>query len=353
MVALLSKPFSVKAESGYWAFKGIPLFLTHSCLSTPLTGVFLTNCFPFMNRRTLLKSASLLPFVPELTVESPPQHLARKRSVRFAYVGDTHITPETTPMKGVAQCLHHVQSQTDKPAFVLHGGDVIMDALKQDRVDVQKQWDAWHTVLKAENSLPIEYCIGNHDVWGYDGAKSDPMYGKKWAVDLMRIGERYRSFDRNGWHFIILDSVQLTPENKWYTGFIDPEQLEWLKTDLAKTNSKTPILILSHIPIFSPTAFFSESNVKNGNWAISGGLVLNNTPELLKLFYQYPNIKAALSGHMHLLDRVDYNGVSYFCNGAVSGNWWKSDVYQQTKAGYALFDLFDDGSIERTYLQYT
>ncbi|UFH54666.1 metallophosphoesterase [Spirosoma sp. KNUC1025] len=306
-----------------------------------------------MNRRTILKSAALLPFVSAPEQLSPPASLVRKRSVRFAYIGDTHILPETKPMEGVAKCFHHAQSHADKPAFILHGGDVIMDALAKDRADVQKQWDAWHTVMKAENSLPVEYCIGNHDVWGFDGAKTDPQYGKKWAVDLMKISGRYRSFDRNGWHFIILDSVQPKPDGKWYTGHIDPEQLDWLKQDLAKTGTKTPVLILSHIPIFSPTGFFSEQNVKDGNWSIPGALVLSNTPELLKLFYQYPNVKAALSGHMHLLDRVDYNGVTYLCNGAVSGNWWRSDTYQQTKAGYALIDLYDDGTLERTYLQYT
>lgn len=305
-----------------------------------------------MNRRSLLKSATLLPFVPESTPTLTTAPLARKRSVRFAYLGDTHITPEAKPMESVAQCFQHAQSHKDKPAFILHGGDVIMDALAKDRADVQKQWDAWHTVVKANNSLPIEYCIGNHDVWGFEEAKNDPLYGKKWAVDFMKINNRYRSFDRNGWHFIILDSVQPKPDGKWYTGHIDAEQMEWLKQDLAKTGTKTPILVLSHIPIFSPTGFFSEKNVKDDNWTIPAALVLSNTPELLTLFYQYPNIKTALSGHMHLLDRVDYNGVTYLCNGAVCGNWWKSDTYQQTKAGYALIDLYDDGTIERTYLHY-
>ncbi len=305
-----------------------------------------------MNRRTLLKSAALLPFVPASNGLINPLPTARKRSVRFAYLGDTHITPDVKPMESIAKCFHHAQNQADKPAFMLHGGDVIMDALVQDRANVQKQWDAWHTVVKADNSLPIEYCIGNHDIWGYEGAKSDLMYGKKWAVDQMKISGRYRSFDRNGWHFIILDSVQPKPDGKWYTGNIDPEQMDWLKQDLAKTGTKTPVLVLSHIPIFSPTAFFSEQNIKDNTWSISAGLVLSNTPELLKLFYQYPNVKTALSGHMHLLDRVDYNGVTYLCNGAVSGNWWKSDTYQQTKAGYALIDLYDDGTLERTYLPY-
>lgn len=301
-----------------------------------------------MNRRTLLKAASLLPLttIPDFT--SAPGN----RSVRFAYIGDTHITPDVKPMDAVAKCFHHAQNQADKPAFILHGGDVIMDALAQDRDKVQKQWDAWQTVIKADNSLPIEYCIGNHDIWGFEQAKSDPAYGKKWAMDQLKISGCYRSFDKNGWHFIILDSVQPKPDGNWYTGQIDPEQMEWLKADLAKTNPKTPVLVLSHIPIFSPTGFFSETNQKEGNWTISAGILLANTPELLKLFYQYPNVKAALSGHMHLLDRVDYNGVTYMCNGAVSGNWWTSDTYQQTKAGYALIDLYDDGRVERTYLSY-
>ncbi len=307
-----------------------------------------------MNRRTLLKAASLLPIVAAPDLIPAPD---RRRSVRFAYLGDTHITADTKPMEAIARCLHQAQNQADKPQFVLHGGDVIMDALAQDRAKVKAQWDAWHTVMRADNSLPVEYCIGNHDVWGFEGAKNDPLYGKKWAVEQMRISGRYRSFDRNGWHFIILDSTQPIPEGnpnagRWYTAHLDAEQIDWLKADLAKTDPKTPILLLSHIPILSATAFYDKSNVKNGSWQIPGSWNHTDAVDLVELFYQYPNVKAALSGHMHLLDRVDYNGVAYLCNGAVSGNWWKSDTYHQTKAGYALIDLYDDGTIERTYLPY-
>ncbi|WP_077920126.1 metallophosphoesterase [Spirosoma sp. 209] len=303
-----------------------------------------------MNRRSLLKTAGLLPLVaPDLPLVASA---VRKRSVRFAYLGDTHITADSKPMESVARCLHHAQDQADKPAFILHGGDTIMDALGQDRSQVQKQWDAWHTVVKGNSSLPIEYCIGNHDVWGYEGAKADPLYGKKWAVEQMGISNRYRSFDKNGWHFIILDSVQTTPEGKWYTAHIDAEQMDWLKNDLARTDPKTPVLLLSHIPIVSATVFYDKANVKNGNWQIPGSWDHTDAVDLIALFYQHPNVKACLSGHMHLLDRVEYNNVTYFCNGAVSGNWWTSDTYHQTKAGYALFDLYDDGTIERTYLTY-
>ena len=305
-----------------------------------------------MNRRTLLKTAGLLPLVAAPDFLVTPSNPLRKRSVRFAYIGDTHIAADKTPMEGIAKCLHHAQNQADKPRFILHGGDTIMDALVLDRAAVQKQWDAWNTVMKANNSLPIEHCIGNHDVWGLESAKSDPLYGKKWAVEQMRISNRYRSFEKNGWHFIVLDSVQPTPEGRWYTGNIDPEQMDWLRSDLAKTDAKTPTLILSHIPILSATPFAGRSTAKATNLSVSGGMMHTDSADLVTLFYQHPNVKAALSGHTHLLDRVDYNGVAYLCNGAVSGNWWKSDTHYQTKAGYALIDLYDDGAVERSYVSY-
>ncbi|RIV20483.1 metallophosphoesterase [Fibrisoma montanum] len=302
-----------------------------------------------MNRRDLLKSAALLPL--STTSEPLAPGLARKRSVRLAYIGDTHVLPESKPMNGIAACLQHIQNQADRPQFILHGGDTIMDALAEGRDKVKAQWDAWHQVVKANSSLPIEYCIGNHDVWGYENAKAEPEYGKKWAVDQMRISGRYRSFDRNGWHFVVLDSVQLKPDGSWYTGNLDPEQMDWLKQDLAKTSARTPVLVLSHIPILTTTVFAFNGQQSNPT-TIPAGLMHTDFGDLIKLFYQYPNVKTALSGHTHLLERVDYNGVSYLCNGAVSGNWWKTDTHQQTKAGYALIDLYDDGTVERTYVAY-
>jgi 3',5'-cyclic AMP phosphodiesterase CpdA len=66
------------------------------------------------------------------------------------------------------------------------------------------------------------------------------------------------------------------------------------------------------------------------------------------LFREHPNVKLALSGHIHLKDRVDYNSVTYLCNGAVSGSWW-GGPYQECPPGYALVDLFSDGSFEYEY----
>ena len=76
------------------------------------------------------------------------------------------------------------------------------------------------------------------------------------------------------------------------------------------------------------------------------------------LFYQHKDKKiTCISGHIHLLDHVVYNNVQYFCNGAMSGFWWEdgdeksAEKYwvKETPPGYAILDLYDDGTIENTY----
>jgi 3',5'-cyclic-AMP phosphodiesterase len=51
------------------------------------------------------------------------------------------------------------------------------------------------------------------------------------------------------------------------------------------------------------------------------------------------------------VDRVDYNGVSYLCNGAVCGSWWKGR-HHDCDEGYAVLDLYDDGSFDCEYMKY-
>ncbi|MBL0024974.1 MAG: hypothetical protein IPO98_08145, partial [Saprospiraceae bacterium] len=58
------------------------------------------------------------------------------------------------------------------------------------------------------------------------------------------------------------------------------------------------------------------------------------------------NIKTCLSGHIHLQDEVNYLGIRYFCNGAISGNWWKG-AFQEFEPAYAAFDFQNDGNVSR------
>jgi 3',5'-cyclic AMP phosphodiesterase CpdA len=281
---------------------------------------------------------------------------ARKRSLRIAHLTDVHVQPELGAGEGLIACLHHVQSQADKADIIFNGGDAVMDTLAVGADRTKLLWKLYLDTMRQESSLPIEHCLGNHDVWGWDKKKSgmsgsEPGYGKAWAMDVLGLAKPYHSFDRAGWHFIVLDSIHESTD-ALFEGRLDDEQFDWFVGDLRNCPAATPICIMSHMPILSAATFFDGQNEKSGKeWRVSGAQVHLDARKLKDLFFQHPNVKLCLSGHLHLLDRVDYNGVSYLCNGAVCGNWWKGKR-QETDAGYALVDLYDDGSFERQYIEY-
>jgi 3',5'-cyclic AMP phosphodiesterase CpdA len=170
-------------------------------------------------------------------------------------------------------------------------------------------------------------------------------------MDEMSISKRYYSHDTDQWRFVMLDSVQRKKDGSWYTAHLDDEQYDWLKSTLKATPDDKPVMVISHIPILAACVFFDGDNSNNGKWEVPGSWMHTDAKRISNLFDDHKNVKLAVSGHIHLTDRVDYNGVSYCCNGAVSGRWWFGK-YQHTEAGYAIIDLYDDGSFTNTYISY-
>jgi 3',5'-cyclic AMP phosphodiesterase CpdA len=208
--------------------------------------------------------------------------------------------------------------------------------------------------MEKDNKLPVYACIGNHDIFGWfhkTPDPKDPMYGKDWAVKELKMTDRYYHFKKGKWNFIVLDSTQLNPAGG-YIGKIDEEQLVWLATKLKEIPATEFICIVSHIPILSICAglFFNKTEA-NGDLMIKRNLMHSDFFTLKTLFNKYPNIKACLSGHIHLQDEVNYNNIDYYCNGAISGNWW-SGPFQEFDPAYAVFEFFDDGSTKREMVNY-
>ena len=277
----------------------------------------------------------------------------RKRVLRIAHLTDIHVQPEGAAPEGMARALRSVQSLEDKPDIIFTGGDSIMDSLKADKARTKAQWEIFQKVLKDECSLPVVHCIGNHDVWGWsvddESIKKDGLYGKQWVVEEFGLKSRYYSFDKAGWRFIVLDSTY--PVDGGYTAKLDEEQFEWLKSELRETPKRVPICVLSHIPIICFCSFFDGENEKSGDWVVPGAWMHIDARRIKDLFLGHKNVRLCLSGHMHMEDKVEYLGVKYLCDGAVSGSWWKGNHYEFPPA-YVVVDLYDDGSSKSEYIPY-
>lgn len=267
---------------------------------------------------------------------------APKAKFTFVHVTDLHIQPERRAAEGCRQCVAAINRE--RPDFVVAGGDLVFDALAAPHQRARLLFDLYRDTMKRLDA-PLHNTLGNHDVFGlYERSgvsPAHPEYGKKMYEDL--IGRRYYSFDFQGWHFVVLDSVGFTPR-RTYIGYIDDEQIDWLRQDLAKTGKTTPVVAVTHIPL--STGFLQ--------WMKEGAdpkmVVVNNARTVLELLHQY-NIKAVLQGHTHICEVLEYRGCRYITSGSVSGRSWTGPQFGVHPEGFGILRVNGD-AISWSYKPY-
>jgi len=133
---------------------------------------------------------------------------------------------------------------------------------------------------------------------------------------------------------MILDSIHMLPYRS-YSGWIDDEQLNWIKSDLAGVEAARPIVVATHIPLATawPCLHPFPPNVAPGLSDMPGQIVDNNLA-VRKLFRGH-NLRLVLQGHTHVWETVEFAGVKYVTGGAVCGNWWRGER-SGTRNGYAV-----------------
>jgi len=300
-----------------------------------------------MERRSAIKGLGALLALPAFTKAA--DYTVKKPALRVAHLTDIHLKNELGAPDKFVKCLKHLNRQQPKVDLVLNGGDIVFDMNKENLDSIDEQWKLYESIQKNELGVPVHSCLGNHDVWWYEKDKGQALYGKKYALDRLGLEKPYNSFMRGGWKFILLDSVHLDIDGTWYIGKLGEEQMEWLKQELESTPKEVPVLVMSHIPVLTALLMI-EDNIVN-RWEMLGGDMHTDTAKIISLFYQHPNVKLCLSGHLHMRDKVVYNNVTYLCNGAVCGAWWKGNR-RETAPGYGLIDLYADGSFTENYVNY-
>jgi predicted phosphodiesterase len=194
--------------------------------------------------------------------------------------------------------------KAEKPDFIIELGDFATPEKKYAPF-----FDIW-------NSFPGEkyHVIGNHEM---DGGTT-----KEQAVAYRKMPKSYYSFNKNGFHFIVLDgNDKKSPEVKGYKQFIGPEQISWLKDDLK--NAEYPVVIFSHQGL----AFYHSADEDYG---------VENYREIQKILETHnalnpeKKVIACFNGHTHWDYAERINDIWYITITSMSYHWL-GDQYQHVR----------------------
>lgn len=230
--------------------------------------------------------------------------------------------------------------------LIINGGDLIHHGFQLSQPAAAKRWDIYmglHEAIRGE----IFSTLGNHDLVAVSPKDGSPPSEDPRAMFRTRLGlERcYYSFDALGYHFVVLDSTLIKAHEAGYGGWIDPEQLEWLKEDLSKLPPSTPVVAVTHIPLL--TNFYAAT--VGATQATPEKFVISNNVEVLQCFAGHRLI-LVLQGHIHVDELIRWRGITFITGGAICGAWWRGPRLG-TKEGYGMVTL-DGDQVSWRYIDY-
>ena len=284
-------------------------------------------------KRTLLSISVVLFLIPGC---SPVQkEVSSSKDFSFAFLTDIHLQPRRNSVGGFEQAIDTLNKLN--PEFVLTGGDLVEHG-------PMAQADTMFQIYKKtceQIEAPVYNTIGNHDCFNFKKyGKDENANMEDWKKMYKKyVGDTYYSFDHNGWHFMVLDALSISKDESGNIieniSIIDSAQMAWMKSDLAKVDASTPIVLSTHIPFINSRlswyAGFENPLLRH--------MAINNRYKVLKLFENY-NLKLVLQGHLHNLDDINiHNKVRFISGGAVSANWWKGPLFPDYKM-YAIEEGF-------------
>lgn len=264
-------------------------------------------------------------------------------SFSFAFITDIHIEPGRNAVEGFRQAIDTINKLN--PDFVLTGGDLVADALKQSYSRADSLFDLYQKEVQRF-TMPVYNTLGNHEIYGIEVKENpdtaNPEYGEK--MYEKRLGKSYYSYEHKGWKFMVLNSAEDTKKG-YYTGLIDSLQIEWIKEELKNTDKETPIIVCTHIPFLSAY----KQRYFGSNLAMDKYLVVNNSKDIIELFDEY-NLKLVLQGHLHIYEEIRIDGVYYVTGGAICGKWWNGSNYG-SEEGFVFLNIKGD-KIDWKYIDY-
>lgn len=297
----------------------------------------------FMKR--LLAGLSLFAGGCTRTIRQPARG-SGKGSLRLGFYTDIHARTEGQTPLAMEKAAHAINAR--RIDLAVAGGDLITGGLTASATTAVKRWDAYMKMSQAIKA-DIYPTMGNHDlvtaVPSPEGKKAEEINPRAAYLTRMGLDRSFYSFDAVGYHFSILDSVQLTPIRYKYQGKVPAEQLEWLKEDLSKIPGGNPIVLATHIPLV--TAFYGTT--QGATYAPPNTRVVVNNRAVLKIIEKH-NVIMVLQGHSHAYETVRWRNTLFISGGAICGKWWQGPWYG-VEEGFCVITLAED-HVDCQYVDY-
>ena len=163
-----------------------------------------------------------------------------KGELHFVQISDSHIgfnKPANPDVVGTLRAaVDKINGLQGPPDFIIHTGDLSHDSKAG-------QFDDMDQVLKAAKPKQIYYVPGEHDTSIDDGKLYLDRYGKVTSAK----GSGWYSFNHKDVHFVGLNNSAVLEG----MGNLGEEQLKWLEGDLKGQPASRPIVVFTHIPLWS------------------------------------------------------------------------------------------------------
>ncbi|HLA42330.1 MAG TPA: metallophosphoesterase, partial [Aggregatilineales bacterium] len=244
---------------------------------------------------------------------------------RVAAIGDSGFGDDTTVrlVEGIA---------AQNPDFLLHSGDVVYWMHEYDRNPWVNWYEKYFKPFKPLlTRMPHYPTIGNHE---YDeAALIDGIPSYFWMFppfnqDQAEGQRHWYSFDVNGIQFISLNTQLFYSYPQ-----LKAEQETWLDQKLARED-------VLYTVVFCHVALYSSASPHQWDGIYAA--------EAWTAKFEQNHVALVLSGHAHVYERLELNGVNYIVSGGGSATiYGQGERLAHSKnfwslSHYPIFDFYED-----------
>ncbi len=207
--------------------------------------------------------------------------------LNFVVLGDNRDNPEV-----FGQVLRQAD-QDPGLSFAIHLGDMVKTA----DLDLYR---LFFDVVRQNYHKPLMTVIGNHELYGEGGWERGLAYYR----DI--FGPDNYSFQVGGSYFIAVDNAAKE--------VMTPEQLQWLESELQKSQAYKTRMVFMHIPLFDPSGSPKPHSLPK-----------EAASRLLALFKKY-KVSHIFAAHLHGYYEGAWDGLPFTITGGAGAPMYGKDT---------------------------